>query len=106
MNEYIVFDPNKRQPMLRGTRFSVAFLATFLHDPEWSVERIVKNYPLTPAQIYAAWSYYYDHREEIDRLLQEEAARGEQVGTPLSSIPKYAEWLSQHGTSAAGEEDK
>lgn len=26
---------------------------------------------LRPAQIHAALSYYYDHREEIDRELQE-----------------------------------
>lgn len=52
--EHIVFDPEKGKAMIAGTRFSVAFLATFLSDPEWTGERIAANYPLTPAQIHAA----------------------------------------------------
>jgi uncharacterized protein (DUF433 family) len=94
--EYIVFDPQKNQPMLVGTRFSVAFLATFLENPEWTVERMVANYPLTAAQIYAAWSYYHDHHDEIDRILKEEAERGQQVGKPLSSLSGYDEFMARH----------
>ncbi len=41
------------------------------------MERICADYGLTPAEVHAAWSFYYDHREEIDRRLQEAATRFE-----------------------------
>jgi uncharacterized protein (DUF433 family) len=93
--EHIVYDEKKKQPMLRGTRYTVAFLATFLDDPEWTVERMVESYPLTPAQIHAAWSYYYDHKPEIDALLEQEAKRDEQAPIALHSAPKYTEAIAR-----------
>jgi uncharacterized protein (DUF433 family) len=36
------------------------------------VEEIVESYELTPAQVYAALAYYYDHSEEIDAHLDAE----------------------------------
>jgi len=35
------------------------------------MERICANYGVTPAEVHAAWSFYYDHREEIDQRLQD-----------------------------------
>jgi uncharacterized protein (DUF433 family) len=49
-----------------GKGVTVEFLSRLIDDPEWSVERICQNYNLTPAEVYAAWSFYYDHKEEID----------------------------------------
>jgi len=51
----------------------------------WSAEEICKNHPhLSLAQIYAALSYYYDHKEEIDadiarrdREVEEKIAKAE-----------------------------
>jgi len=37
------------------------------------MERICANYGVTPAEVHAAWSFYYDHREEIDQRLQDAA---------------------------------
>ena len=39
----------------------------------WSAEEIARQYPyLTPAEVHAAMTYYFDHREEIeDELVAE-----------------------------------
>ena len=49
-----------------------------------SINWIVENFDLTPAQIHAALSYYYDHQDEIDESIhkaeadfQREAAKSE-----------------------------
>ncbi len=75
--DYIVSDPAKR-----GGRPRIAGKGITVHDIAWdynnglSVEYIVEAFGLTPAQIYAALSYYFDHKEQIDqeiRLGEEEA---------------------------------
>jgi uncharacterized protein (DUF433 family) len=41
---------------------------------EWlglTADEIAEEYDLTLAEIYAALAYYFDHRDEIDRDLQE-----------------------------------
>jgi uncharacterized protein (DUF433 family) len=92
--EHIEYNPKKRRAMVAGTRLSVAFMATFLQDPEWTADRIVENYPfLTHAQVYAAWSYYYDHKEEIDRELKEESERPWIIGVDASEY--FADYIKQ-----------
>jgi uncharacterized protein (DUF433 family) len=55
----------------------------------WSPEEIHFQHPhLSLAQIHAALSYYYDHRDEIDRQLQArrefvEELRAQQGETPV-----------------------
>jgi len=90
--EHIVLHPEKG-PVIAGTNFRVAFLATFLDKPDWTVERIVKNYSLTPAQIYAAWAYYYDHKEEIDQQLREIAEHQWTIGVDTST--RFADHLKK-----------
>lgn len=56
-----------------GTRIGVEILVG-LYLSGASVDEIVLGYPdsdLTPAKVHAALVYYYDHREEIDRLLDD-----------------------------------
>ena len=37
----------------------------------YSIEEILKQLPaLTPAQVYNAFSFYYDHQEEIEKELK------------------------------------
>jgi hypothetical protein len=40
--EHIIYTSRKKQSMLRDTGYSIAFLATFLRDSTWTVERIVE----------------------------------------------------------------
>ena len=71
---YIERKPDSDYYRVVGKGVTVEFLSRLIDDPEWDVERICENYELTPAEVYAAWSFYYDHKEEIDRRV-EEAAR-------------------------------
>jgi uncharacterized protein (DUF433 family) len=61
------------QPVIAGTRISVAHLARLLKAGEQPAD-IIATYPhLSPAAVYDALSYYLDHRDEIDQLLEETA---------------------------------
>lgn len=59
------------KPRIDGTRISVQFISMF-SDGSRSVEDLCEDYGLTPAQIYAAWSYYFDHKAEIDQAIEDE----------------------------------
>ena len=57
------------QPVIAGTRISVVFIARQLAAGD-TAEDIIASYPhLSPGAVYDAISYYYDHREEIDRYI-------------------------------------
>lgn len=71
---YIERKPNSRYYRVIGKGVTVEYLSCLIDDPEWPVERISENYDLTPAEIYAAWSFYYDHKDEIDGHIAEQNA--------------------------------
>ena len=57
-----------RRPRTRVAQIAMDFLG---HG--WSVEEMCRQHPdLTPAEIHAAMTYYWDHREEIDREIRDE----------------------------------
>lgn len=59
------------EPVIVGTRISVS-LVVELERVGNSVDEIVAMYPhITHAQVYDALSYYYDHKEEIDKIIEE-----------------------------------
>ncbi len=59
------------EPVIQGTRISVRHIIERI-QAEQSVEDILAALPhLTSAQVYNALSYYYDHKSEIDQLIQE-----------------------------------
>jgi uncharacterized protein (DUF433 family) len=74
--EHIVSDParDSGKPRVVGTGLTVQYIAE-LHSLNWSVDDLVENFDLTPGQVYAALSYYFDHRSEIDQAIQEGRAR-------------------------------
>ena len=74
---YIVGDPQVcgGSPRIAGTRITVrtVIIATVLHG--LSPEELLTHYPhLTLAGIHDALSFYYDHREQIDREIAEHEA--------------------------------
>jgi uncharacterized protein (DUF433 family) len=73
-------------PLIAGTGVKVAIIANMHVHHQTPIEWIVENYDLTPAQIHAALSYYYDHTEELDRYIQEGDELARQHGTPSSEI--------------------
>src|SRR5687767_8327150 len=81
---YIEIRDNRAR--IAGTGIKVANIATMVVHINTSIEWIVENYDLTPAQIYAALSYYYDHQEEIDQQVREGEELARQYGTPSSEI--------------------
>ena len=59
------------RPIIAGTGLKVAIIANMYVQGDAPIDWIAENYDLTPAQIHAALAYYYDHKEELDRYIQE-----------------------------------
>jgi uncharacterized protein (DUF433 family) len=74
------------KPVIAGTRITAHDIAVMYVMNNSPVEWIAENYDITPAQIYAALSCYYDHKEQIDREIQEGDELAREVGTPLSEV--------------------
>ncbi len=61
------------EPIIRGTRISVANIVELHNLVGWSIQKIKEEYPfLNDQQIIAALDYYKDHQDEIDSYLEEE----------------------------------
>ena len=76
------------RPVIAGTRISVDFIARLVQAGEQPSE-IIASYPhLTPAGVYDAISFYFDHQDEIDRFIAE------------STLEAVAE---QHGLEVRGD---
>ncbi len=61
------------------TGFKVKYLASAHHFWGWDAEELMRQYPdLKPVEIYAALTYFYDHREEILKELEQEHLEHEQ----------------------------
>ncbi|WP_413161567.1 DUF433 domain-containing protein [Capilliphycus salinus ALCB114379] len=61
------------RPRISGRRITVADIAVMYTKMGYSLEEIAGKYDLTLASVYAAMAYYFEHREEIDRRLKEDA---------------------------------
>jgi uncharacterized protein (DUF433 family) len=76
-------------PVIAGSRISVAFIARFLRSGV-GAEEIIATYPhLAPAAVYDAISYYLDHRDEIDRDIDE--------NTPEALAKRLGFTVDEHG---------
>ena len=69
-------------PVIRGTHFKVENVVAMYVTGESSIE----NFDLSYAQIHAALAYYYDNRELIDRLLDENETLAREIGTPIEDV--------------------
>src|SRR5574341_1435632 len=71
--EHIVRTPGVLggKPRISGRRVPVHQIV-YLHEHQGvTVTDLVEGFDISPAQVYAALAYYYDHREEIDTLIRE-----------------------------------
>lgn len=66
------------KPRIDGTRMKVEDVAMY-HAGGMTVEEIVEDFELTPAQVHTALAYYYDHQEEIERDIAEGEAYMQQL---------------------------
>jgi len=83
--------PDSQKYRIVGKGVTVEFLAQFIDDPDWSVSRICENYGLTPGEVFAAWAFYSDHKDEIDRII----AEGETLLENYPSDDKQREMLQK-----------
>jgi len=70
---YIEKDPKKYEgkPVIKGTRVPVASIVNHYRSG-MSMEDILEGYPnVTPAKLFDALSYYFDHKKEIDKDLEQ-----------------------------------
>ena len=59
------------KPRIAGHRITVHDIAIWHERLGKSADEIAAEYDLTLADVYAALTYYFDHREEIDRNIEE-----------------------------------
>ena len=61
-------------PVIRGTKFPVRSVVNYVLRQGLSPEELVKEFThLNLAQVYDALSYYYDHKDSIDKDLQNQS---------------------------------
>lgn len=79
MSDYIEASNSVRggKPRIVGTRITVADIVLMHRRLGRALEEIAGTYDLRLAAVYAAMAYYYDHKDEIDRSLEEEEALAE-----------------------------
>lgn len=62
------------KPRIAGHRITVQNIAIWHERMGKSADEICAEYGLTLAEVYTALAFYYDHRAEIDRSIEEEEA--------------------------------
>ncbi len=73
--DHIVSDPDHRRgkPRIKGTGITVQNIVEDI-AAGLSPEYITEQFDVTLGQVYAALSYYYDHKDEFDRAIVEDKA--------------------------------
>jgi uncharacterized protein (DUF433 family) len=79
LDHHIEMTPGFRggKPRISGTRITVADIVLLHLRLGQSLAEIAGKYDLPMAALYASIAYYYDHQEEIDRSIEEDAAFAE-----------------------------
>jgi uncharacterized protein (DUF433 family) len=89
VSEYIGIRPGYcgGKPHILGHRIKVKHVAIWHEKMGMTPTEIVATYPtITLAQVHAALSYYYDHREEIEAEIEEERRFVEELRAGQPSI--------------------
>lgn len=74
------------KPRIAGHRITVHNVAIWHERMGMSVEEIAAEYDLSLGDVYAALTYYHDHREEIDRQIEEGASFAEELRRKTPSV--------------------
>lgn len=76
IEQHIEISPGTRggRPRIAGTRMTVEDIVIMYLRQGRSLEEIAGAYDLALAAVYAAISYYYDHKAEIDRSIEDDLA--------------------------------
>jgi uncharacterized protein (DUF433 family) len=73
INEHIEITPGVSggKPRIKGHRITVQDIVIWYDRLGKTADEIATEYDLTLADVHGALTYYFDHREEIDRSMQE-----------------------------------
>src|SRR5947209_18729720 len=76
LDEHIEITPGIAggKPRIAGHRITVQNVAIWHERLGQSADEIATEYELTLGDVYAALAYYFDHRQEIDRTIAQDAA--------------------------------
>lgn len=79
IDQYIEIAPEIRngKPRIANTRITVADLVLMHLRLGQTLEEIAGKYDLSLASVHAALAYYYDHRDIIDRNIEDDEAFAE-----------------------------
>lgn len=76
---YVLLD-DKGVPFIEGTSMKVTELVVEKFAYAWSPEELHLQHPyLSLGQIHAALAYYWDHSDELDRIISERLKRVEGI---------------------------
>ncbi|HKB46716.1 MAG TPA: DUF433 domain-containing protein, partial [Ktedonobacterales bacterium] len=67
------------EPHIAGHRIGVSDVAIWVNFHHMRAEQIAEEFHLTLSEVYAALTYYYDHKDEIDRDIEEEERHIEEM---------------------------
>lgn len=73
------------QPRLTGRRITVAQIAFWHERLGTAPDQIASKHGLSLGEVYAALSYYHDHRVEIDAQVSESAEFAEELRRAIPS---------------------
>ena len=85
--DYIVRDDGicGGQPRIAGTRLKVQHIVLEYEYMGWTPDQICDAHPgIGLAEVHAAISYYYAHKDEIDEAIQADRAFTEQLRKTLT----------------------
>ena len=100
LNQHIEITPgiSSGKPRIAGRRITVENIVIWHECLGKSADEIASDYDITLADVYAALAYYFDHRNEIDRSLEESRAFVNTLRQEFSSkLPQKIQDLTQRG---------
>lgn len=85
--EHVILNEDN-MPIIAGTRMKVIELILDKIAYGWSPEELQFQHPhLTLGQIYSALAYYSDHREELDKIIEQQFRHVERMRKTAKPTP-------------------
>jgi len=78
-------DTRRGAPRIEGTRIAVAEVVLMHLRMGHALAEIAGRFELPMAAVHSAMAYYYDHRQAIDRRIEEDEALSESLRERLTS---------------------
>jgi uncharacterized protein (DUF433 family) len=76
------------QPIIAGKNFKIKHIALDLIAYGWGADEIQRQHPhLTLAEVHSALAYYYDHKAEMDKEIEEDYRYAEEMRARAGESP-------------------